>query len=137
VRVKDAFPSKYLCGEDLDGRAVTVTIEKIVKQRMPARAGIPASDEWVMFFAGKKKGLILRRKLARQVWKIFGTDEMNEWFGRQITLYPETIKIAGEQMVTIRARAAGCNPAPDEPETSGAQPGEADVGKIRDQVAER
>jgi hypothetical protein len=131
VRVKDAFPSKYLCGEDLDSRAVTVTIEKIVTQRMPARAGIPASDEWVMFFVGKRKGLILRRKLARQLWKIFGTDEMNEWPGRQVTLYPETIKIAGEQTVTIRARAAERKPA-----TSSDQAGEAGAGEGAEQEAE-
>jgi hypothetical protein len=136
VRVKDAFPSKYLCGEDLDGRAVTVTIEKIVKQRMPARAGIPASDEWVMFFVGKKKGLILRRKLARQLWKIFGTDEMNDWLGRRITLYPETIKIAGEQMVTIRARAAAeREPVTDNPAPDGDPPGEAAAGEIAEQEA--
>lgn len=136
MRVKDAFPSKYLCGEDLDGHAVTVTIEKIVKQRMPARAGIPASDEWVMFFAGKKKGLILRRKLARLIGKIFGDDEMDHWAGKAITLYPETINFKGEEMETVRARAAaGRKPAPDEPATGSDQPGEADAGEVTEQEA--
>ena len=49
--------------------------------------------------------LVLRATLAQQIAELLGADDTDAWRGKQIVLFSEAITVAGEAMLTIRARA--------------------------------
>ena len=106
MKVSVLFPKKYACGGDLKGRPVTMTIARVEIVQMRPRASAPMENKGVVYFEGAKKGVILSsQKLAYQIAEIAGTEEMNDWAGTRVTLYPEPMEVAGQPRIAIRARA--------------------------------
>jgi hypothetical protein len=106
MKVSDMFPRKYATGADLQGRAVTVTIDHVKAERMRPIPGQPEAEKWVLYTQEGKKGIVLNRTLAGQIARALGSDETEEWTGKRITLYPESVSVAGTARLAIRARAA-------------------------------
>ncbi len=105
MNINDMYPRKYASGLDLDGRAVTVTIAGIKKESMRPPGAGPV-EKYVLYFRETPRGVVLTRILAGQIAAAVGTDETDQWTGKRITLYPETIPVAGQQRTVIRATAA-------------------------------
>jgi len=90
---------KYLRGEHLSGRRVTVTIERInVEETHP---GGKAQQVPVMYFVGKAKGLILTPTNQRILAQMFG-DEAQACIGKQIALEAKPMRVAGNDRLPIR-----------------------------------
>jgi hypothetical protein len=106
MKVGDMFPSKYLSGADLVGKQVVVTIAAVRAEKMRDPHSNEDINKWVIYFDGKNKGLVLNKTLAGQISKALSTDETTLWTGKRIQLYPEAIKVAGEDHIAVRARAA-------------------------------
>lgn len=104
MKVGEMFPSKYLKGSDLTG-PVTVTIAGIEKAEL-YRPGEGKTTAWVLYCERASKGIILSRPLAAGIAQALGSDETNDWPGRQIVLYPQPMRVGGRDLVAIRARAA-------------------------------
>jgi hypothetical protein len=81
MKVSQAFPSDYLLPTDIGNRDVTVTVETVELKK------VGRDNQYVCYFEGKRKGLILYQKQARQISSALADDEMDNWRGRQITLY--------------------------------------------------
>jgi hypothetical protein len=81
MKVGAAFPSKWLKADDLAGRDITVTIEEVTFEK------VGRDSQYIVYFEGKRKGLIMYEKQARQIANALGEDEMDSWKGREITLY--------------------------------------------------
>ena len=100
MNIGRAFPSKYLKYSDLQGRRITVTIarvdiETIGKQQKP-----------VVYFTGKTKGFVLNVTNARVIAEEAGGDEeMDNWTGLQIVLYPTKVDFQGGRVDAIRVEA--------------------------------
>lgn len=105
MNIRDMYPKKYASGEDLEGRAVNVTISGISKERMTPPGSAPV-EKYVIFFRETQRGVVLSRILAEQIATITGFDDTDKWPGQVVTLYPESITVAGKKRVVIRARAA-------------------------------
>jgi len=111
MNINELFPKRYASGLDLQGRAVTVTIAGITKETMhPPGAG--AVEKYVLFFRETSRGVVLTKILAGQIAEATGCMDTDQWTGKQVTLYPEEIKVAGAVRVVIRARAAIKKTAP-------------------------
>ncbi len=104
MKVSDLFPSKYATGADLNGRPVTLTISHVRAETMNPPGSAPV-EKWVIYFDGAKKGIVLSRTLAMQIAKAVGTDDVSLWTGKPVTLYPETIRVAGQEKIAIRAKS--------------------------------
>lgn len=87
---------KYLKCDDLGGRRVLVTIERMEAQK------IEDEEKPVLYFVGKNKGLVLNRTNADSIIEITGTDETDEWEGKQIVLHPDKTKFGGKTVDCIR-----------------------------------
>lgn len=109
MRIDQMFPRKYATGADLDGKATTLTIAQMQPERMRPARNAPEQTKYVVYFAEAQKGVILNRTLAGQIAQITGEDDTDNWTGRRITLYPQPMKVAGQDRIAIRARA----PKPD------------------------
>ena len=104
MKVTDMFPSRYVKGEDLKGKDVTVTIARIQSEKMRPNPQSPEMEKFVLYTAEGKKGIVLSKTLATQVARSVGSYETDDWLGRKVTLYPEPMVVAGVQRVAMRAR---------------------------------
>ncbi len=106
MKLDELFPRKYATGQDLHGRPVTLTISHLRTEKMVPTPGTPPVDKWVIFFKDAQKGVVLSKTLATQIARAVGSDDTEEWPGKRVTLFPETVNVAGQTRVAIRARQA-------------------------------
>jgi len=121
MKVGGAFPGQYLKSADLQGRRVQVVIDQVTHE------DIGGDQKPVAHFKGKDRGLVLNKTNANSIWGICGTDEMDDWSGVAITLFPSKTEYQGKRVDCIRidppdvqvAAPARSRPAP--PPTEPAQ----------------
>ena len=104
MKLEEMFPSKYIKGQDLQGRPVNVTITRIQPEKMRPNPQSPELQKFVLHTAEGKKGVVLSKTLASQIAEILESDESDDWIGKKVTLFPVPIVVAGVQRVAIRAR---------------------------------
>jgi len=99
MKVSEAFPnnSKWLSAAELQGFEVKVKIAAI------ATAEFKEENKPALMFVGKQKGLALNRTNARKLAAAFG-DEMSDWVGKEIIIYPEVVEFGGKPVDSIRCR---------------------------------
>jgi hypothetical protein len=110
MKISEVFPKKYATGQDLKGQAYTLTVSRVVLEEMHPQPGSPAEKKPVMYLAETQRGIILGPALARQLAQLLG-DETNEWTSKRVTLYPQPMRVAGQDRIAIRARAATNGPS--------------------------
>lgn len=88
--INDAFPSKHLKHEDLQGRRVNVVIETYQLEK------IGDDKKYVLYFQGKEKGLVLNVTKARMLEMLTGSDDFDKWIGTRITLRPGITTFQGQ-----------------------------------------
>jgi hypothetical protein len=106
MKVSQMYPKRYATGDDLHGKSLTLTIAGVKNEKMRPQPNVPEIEKWVVYFIETKKGIVLNRTLAYQIAEILGNEETQEWQGKKITIYPQSIMVAGKKVNTIRARAA-------------------------------
>ena len=109
MNVNKLFPSKWLKAADLDGRRVTVTIERVVMETMEGKQG--RHEEPVVYFRGAKKALILNQTNAFAIAAAYGP-ETDGWPGQVVELYAVRIKVKGELREAIRVAVNGTTGPP-------------------------
>lgn len=100
MKMNDVFESKYLSASDLNGRDARVTIADVEVVRIPGTGEKKAA----MTFQGKSKGLILNKTNWNTIAEVLGTDETDDWVGKQITLYPTETEYQGRVVDCLRVR---------------------------------
>lgn len=88
--------SKWLKAADLGKKKVRVVIDRaevVEFKDNTKKVGI--------FFQGKEKGLVLNKTNAQLIAEQYGQD-MNEWRGKSIAIYPTTTDFGGERVECIR-----------------------------------
>ncbi len=100
MNISDAFPSKYIKSTDLKGRDVTVTIEGYEMVAIQNEQG----RKLALRFEGKDKGWIVNKTNANTIAKLLNSGRVEDWVGKQITLYPTETAYQGEMVDCIRVR---------------------------------
>jgi hypothetical protein len=98
MKVSEAFGG-FLEAEDLpDGKDITVTIES-VRESGSNDKGTDGKqiDKPIVKLKGVKKELILNKTNARAIRRIYGENEMDNWAGKQITIYRTTCPAFGDK----------------------------------------
>jgi hypothetical protein len=111
MKTSQAFPSDYLKASDLKGKSVNVTIESV--EMVDMGQGRDKESKLLIWFVGKQKGLVCNKTNAGTIEKLTGSDETNNWVGKQITLCAREVEFQGDMVWAIRVslKAPG-NPAP-------------------------
>lgn len=96
-KMSDAFAGKSLKAEDLKGKRILVTID----------GGQWASFDddtrkWCVKFRGKDKTLTLNKTNWGMIAEIIGSDDTDDWDGKQIVLYSTKVDYAGKRVDAIR-----------------------------------
>jgi hypothetical protein len=100
---KSMFDDKdYLFAFDLQGRDVTVTIERVEAGVIMGEAGRKSKKPMVTFRGAKKK-LALNKTNGKTIAQLYGTDTAG-WVGKAVTIYPTTTTFGNETVECIRVR---------------------------------
>jgi len=97
-----AYPSPYLRAADLNGAIVSVVIERVVQEPV----GRERELKLVLYFAGRKKGLILNKTNARKIADLLGERDSDHWIGHRIGLVSTVVEYQGNITQGIRVTAA-------------------------------
>lgn len=98
MKVSDAFPSKYISAPDLKGGNVRVVMQHIEIEK------VGDDTKPVLYFQGKQKGLVLNKTNSKAIADVYG-DEMDDWTGQELILFPIMTDYQGKQVDAIRVRA--------------------------------
>ncbi len=94
----------YLFAFDLNGKDVTLTIEKVVAGEIVGQKGKKNKKPMCFFKEGReKKPLALNATNCRVIARLYGNDT-DAWLGKRVTLYPTQTEMGGETVECIRVR---------------------------------
>lgn len=99
---REMTDSDWLRAFDLQGRDVTVIIEKIDPGEVTGEGG-KKSRKPVAHFKSKTKPLALNATNCKTIARMYG-NKTEEWLGKAITLYPTVTQKGGEETPCIRVR---------------------------------
>ena len=102
MKVSQVYPTKYVKGEDLKEREVTLTIKGVTMEKMMPTPG-EETEEMVVWFNGTDKGYVLNQTNARTIAKLYG-DDTDDWPGKRITLFPKKIHAFGKWQVVANVK---------------------------------
>jgi len=106
--------SKYIKKEDVDN-GKTVTIVSLDQQDV-SMENEPESLKWTMRVKEFDKGMVLNWTNIQLIAKALGTDETDEWVGKQIELYNDpNVSFGGKLIGGIRVRAIAQNAESENP----------------------
>lgn len=114
-----AYTSPWLKASDLQGRAVTVTIETATVEEIRQQTG-QKEARIVVAFAGKSKRLICNKTQALTLADLAKTEVFDNWKGLVVTLEPATTR-SGQDTIYIRR----ATPAPTASTTRSSAPATA------------
>lgn len=114
--ISSAFPSNYLKCADLGGREVVVTISGVQLEDMG-----DDREKAVIYFHGKKKGLVCNRTNAETIAEAYGP-ETDSWIDKPILLYPTKTNFKGQMTPCIRVRVQRAQPARPAPKSEAVVP---------------
>jgi hypothetical protein len=92
--------------EELGDKAYVVLITNIVQEKMRYNPQNPDVTMWVIYTEEDKKGIVLGKALALQITEILGSDNTDDWIGKQIAIYAAPVMVAGKRRMGVRARQA-------------------------------
>ncbi len=101
--VRKLYDKSMIYAYDLEGRDVTVTIEKVVGGTLVGKGGTK-NKKPILYFKGSEKGLGLCITNARVIAGLYGGFKSEDWVGKSITLYPTTTTFGSETVDCIRIR---------------------------------
>lgn len=107
------IPSKFLKKDDVDPpKLVTV---KALRQANVAMDDQPEELKWTILFKELDKPMVLNSTNIQLLTKALGTDETDEWVGKQIVVYNDpNVSFGGKITGGVRIRAPKKKAAPAE-----------------------
>lgn len=97
VNISEAFPSKYLKSQDLQGEVVRVKVKDVLVEE------IGTDRKMVMYFVGKEKGMVLNKTNAVTIGDAYGEDT-DAWVGQPVELFSMKVEFNGRMVDGLRVR---------------------------------
>ena len=99
MKFTETHPSKYIKAADLNGKPATLVMNYVEMTEIYGQD----DPKPVLFFENARKGLVLNVTNGNTIAEKHG-DEMDEWCGKSITLYPDKTDFGGKRVDCIRIR---------------------------------
>jgi hypothetical protein len=105
MKTGDFKTSKYLRKEDFEEPQI-LTIKAYKKENV-ALPSETAEYRAILYFEGQEKGMVANPTNLTRAEHVFGTDDMDQWIGKQIMVYcdPE-VEYAGRIVGGLRLRSS-------------------------------
>lgn len=109
-RVNDMIESKYLKQADVPD-PVIVTVQKIGKVNI-AKEGDPPEEKWAVRFREFTKPMLLNSTNIKLLEKACGSDDTDDWIGREVIVYTDdSVSFGGQVVGGLRIRKQQAAPA--------------------------
>lgn len=105
---QELFPARYFTAQDLAGKAYTVTIRAIQKEKMHNPTSNKDEEKNVIYFASPKRGTVLGKEFAESIALTLGEWDAGKWAGQKIVIAPTRVRNGKEG---VRARSIAGNGA--------------------------
>lgn len=116
MKLGDAFPSKYLKGKDIGENFVKVKIQGVELDDVSG----DGETKPVMYFEGKKKGLVLNKTNYTRLGQFFpdfeASTDSDDLIGKEVIIYTEPITFNNVTAPACRLKAVPKPKAEGEPE---------------------
>lgn len=100
MKVSEMYPSRWLAAADLKGQRLDVVVDRIEMEDLGEGTSKP-----VLYFRGKKKGLVLNKTNSIAIASVLG-DDTTAWAGHTVTLFAQMVTFKGQTVPAIRLIAA-------------------------------
>lgn len=100
MKVSDAFPSAYLTAADLGGKTVRVTIKGYRMFQFEDQD----KEKLILSFSDHDKELVTNVTNANMITEVLGTDEMDDWTGKTISLKSQKVQFGSKMTDAIRVQ---------------------------------
>jgi hypothetical protein len=101
---KQLVNPKYLgCYSLPDGNDMVITIDHVTKEEVVGNKG--AKQERIVAYIKGNKPMIINNTNAKTISKMY-TPDVDNWAGKQITVYASTAQFQGETVEALRVRTA-------------------------------
>jgi hypothetical protein len=103
ARVNDMIESKYLKQGDVPDPLI-VTVSKIGKVNI-AKEGDPPEEKWAVRFREFQKPMLLNSTNIKLLEKACGSDETDDWIGKEVIVYTDdSVSFGGQVVGGLRIR---------------------------------
>jgi hypothetical protein len=125
---KTMMQKDFLFAFDLDGKAVTVTIDRVKGGELTGEGGKKTKKPLCYFREGRaKKPLALNSTNCKAIAAMYGNDT-DQWVGKRITIFPTTTNFGSDVVDCIRVKPGIPNgkdaaPPPAEEPSESPEPG--------------
>lgn len=109
MKISNAFPSKFLKAEDLQGGRYTLTIARVTIEEVNEGESKP-----IVHFHNTKKGMVLNKTNAMNIGILYG-DETDAWTGKQVELFTTMVPFGTQTVPAIRITAPPGQPVQQQP----------------------
>ena len=132
-KIHEMLESKFLKKEDV-GAGVLYTINAVVQKNV-AKEGADPEYKWAMCFEQNDKPLVLNSTNIQLCQAVFGSDDTDDWLGKQIVLYTDpNVSFQGKVIGGIRVRKPKARPAAAAPVAPVAPPPPASAEVYDDDI---
>lgn len=105
MHINELKSSNFLKKEDCDP-AILVTIRDCTQENV-AKEGAPQELKWALHFDEVEKPMILNSTNGQIIAKALGSEDSDDWSGKQIVLYHDpNVSFGGKLIGGIRVRAS-------------------------------
>jgi hypothetical protein len=99
MNLSEAYPSRYLKADDLNGDPITLTIADVVMTELGQ--GEDKQRKLVLSFEDNDKEMVLNKTNAVAIAKLYG-QETDEWVGKRITVIAREVDFKGVPTLALR-----------------------------------
>lgn len=104
-RTSEMRDSKFMKQDEVGERGAKFTITGVAPHNV-AKQGAEEENKWCLEFAESDKPLVLNQTNIQLCERIFGSDDTDQWIGKQLVAYADpTIQFQGKIVGGIRVRA--------------------------------
>ena len=104
MKISSMMPSNYLKKEDVATPRL-VTVRNFSQQNL-AQDGQPPENKWVMHLDEFDRPLVMNPTNLQLAAQAFGSEDTDDWVGKQIVLYTDsTVSFGGKLVGGLRLRA--------------------------------
>lgn len=97
---RSAFPSKFMKATDLNGRTLIATIASVDLE------AVGDGNKYVARFTDDHvKPIVLNLTNSEAIAEVAGSEDVTEWPGHKIEMFPDSTSFQGRRIACIRVRA--------------------------------